>query len=65
MIFLLKIRRFSGFNIFFGFIIYPFFFCFFSLRSANYLFARNRVLSVCIARIVKGPFVVLIRKHRS
>jgi hypothetical protein len=64
MIFLLKIRGFSGFNISLGFIIYFFSFCFFFSRSVNYLFARNRVLSVFIARITKGPFVVLIKRHR-
>jgi hypothetical protein len=65
MIFLLKIKRFSGFDISLGFIIYPFSFCFFFSRSINYLFARNKILFICIARIVKGFFVILIKRHRS
>jgi hypothetical protein len=65
MMFLLKIKGFSGFNISFGFVIYPFSFCFFSSRSTNYLFARNKVLFVYITRITKGFFVILIKKHKS
>jgi hypothetical protein len=65
MIFLLKIKGFSRFNISFGFVIYSFSFCFFFSRSLNYLFARNRISSVCIARITKGPFIILIRRYRS
>jgi hypothetical protein len=61
---LLKMRGFSGFNISLSFVIYPFSFCFFFSRSANYLFARNRVLFVCITRIIKSPFVILIKRHR-
>jgi hypothetical protein len=65
MMFLLKIKGFSRFNISFGFVVYFFSFCFFFSRSVNYLFARNRVLFVYIARIAKGSFVILIRRHRS
>jgi hypothetical protein len=65
MIFLLKIKGFSRFNISLSFVIYPFSFCFFFSRSANYLFARNKILFVCITRITKGPFVILIKRHRS
>jgi hypothetical protein len=65
MMFLLKIKKFFRFNISLSFIIYPFSFCFFFSRSANYLFARNKVLFVCITRITKGLFVMLIKKYRS